>query len=101
MPSYRVRANVGLLRPGTSAPDLLPDAVAFARTLVTVEASDVEVVRGRARVTVRYQADDDPSARRAGWAILHRLDELAEIDGRQLTRRFGNRWYPVRPDRAP
>ena len=65
--------------------------------MVTVEASDVEVVGGRARVTVRYQADDDASARRAGWAVLHRLDELAQIDGRQLTRRFGSRWYPVRP----
>ncbi|AEI10956.1 MULTISPECIES: hypothetical protein [Cellulomonas] len=97
MPSYRVRAFVGLLRPGTAAPDLLPDAVAFARTLVVVEASDVEVVRGRARVTVRYQADDDAHARRAGWAVLHHLDERAEIEGRTLTRRFGARWYPVRP----
>ena len=97
MPSYRVRANVGLLRPGTAAPELLPDAVAFARTHVTVEASDVQVVRGRARVTVRFQADDDASARQAGWAVLHRLDELAEIDGRHLTRRFGARWYPLRP----
>lgn len=97
MPSYRVRAFVGLLRPGTAAPDLLPDAVAFARTLVVVEASDVEVVRGRARVTVRYQADDDARARQAGWAVLHHLDERAEIEGRTLTRRFGARWYPVRP----
>ncbi len=96
MPSYRVRAFVGTLRPGTSAPDLLPDAVAFARTLVTVEAWDVEVVRRRARVTIRYQADDDASARQAGWAVLHHLDERAEIEGRTLTRRFGSRWYPVR-----
>ncbi|GEL95857.1 hypothetical protein [Cellulomonas composti] len=97
MPSYRVRAFVGLLRPGTAAPDLLPGAVAFARTLVTVEASDLEVVRGRARVTIRYQADDDASARRAGWAVLHHLDDRAEIEGRSLTRRFGARWYAVRP----
>jgi hypothetical protein len=96
VPSYRVRAFVGLLRPGASAPTLLPDAVAHARTLVTVEASDLEVVRGRARVTVRFQADDDAEARRAGWAVLHHLDERAEIEGRSVTRRFGNRWYPLR-----
>ncbi|NNH06683.1 hypothetical protein [Cellulomonas fimi] len=95
MPSYRVRAFVGALRPGTAAPDLLPSAVAFARETVTVESSDVDVVRGRARVTVRFQADDDATARRAGWAVLHHLDERAEIDGRSVTRRFGARWYPV------
>lgn len=97
MPSYRVRAFVGTLRPGTSAPELLPQAVDFARTLVTVEAWDVEVVRRRARVTIRYQADDDATARRAGWAVLHHLDERAEIEGRTVTRRFGSRWYPLRP----
>ncbi|MBT0993112.1 hypothetical protein KIN34_02235 [Cellulomonas sp. DKR-3] len=96
MPSYRARAFVGLLRPGASAPALLPDAVDLARTLVTVEASDLEVVRGRARVTIRYQADDDASARRAGWAVLHHLDERAEIEGRTVTRRYGNRWYALR-----
>lgn len=95
MPSYRVRAFVGLLQPGVSAPDLLPDAVAHARTLVTVEAWDLEVVRGRARVTIRYQADDDASARRAGWAVLHHLDERADLQGRQLTRRWGARWHPL------
>lgn len=96
MPSYRVSAAVGLLRPGTQAPDVLPAAVDVARGLVTVEAFDVAVVRGAARVTVRYEARDDASARRAGWAVLARLDELAEISGRTVTRRFGSRWYPLR-----
>ena len=95
MPSYRVRAFVGLLRPGTSAADLLPDAVATARDLVDVEAHDVDVVRGRARVTVRFRADDDQHARSAAWAVLHRLDELAEIEGRAVTRRWGARWHPL------
>ena len=95
MPSYRVRAFVGVLRAGTAASDLLPQAVATARGLVEVEAHDVDVVRGRARVIVRYRADDDVQARTAGWAVLHRLDELAEIEGRTLTRRWGNRWYAL------
>ncbi|MBF0689396.1 MAG: hypothetical protein IR158_16730 [Cellulomonas sp.] len=102
MPSYRVTASVGLLRPGTSAPDVLPEAVAAARALTTVEAFDVGVVRGAARVTVRFEADDDRSARRVGWAVIERLDELAETTDGHLTRRYGNRWYPAgrRPPRA-
>ncbi len=96
MPSYRARAFVGLLRPGVAAPDVLPRAADVARELTDLEAADIEVVRGRARITVRYQAADDQSARTVGWAVLHRLDELAEIEGRAVTRRFGNRWYPLR-----
>lgn len=95
MPSYRITAAVGLLRPGTAAPDVLPEAVEAARALTTVEAFDVGVVRGSARVTVRFEAADDTSARRVGWAVLERLDELAEITDGHLTRRFGNRWYPA------
>lgn len=96
MPSYRVTAAVGLLRPGTSAPDVLPAAVEVARALATVEAHDVGVVRGQARVTVRFEAPGDGEARRVGWAVLERLDELAEISDGRLTRRYGNRWYPPR-----
>lgn len=101
MPSYRVTATVGLLRPGTQAPDVLPEAVAAARALTTVEAFDVGVVRGQARVTVRFQADDDQAARRVGWAVIERLDELADTTDGHLTRRWGNRWYPAghRPPR--
>ncbi len=96
VPSYRVTAAVGLLQPGVAAPDVLPEAVATAEAMTTVEAHDVAVVRGQARVTVRFQADDDQSARRVGWAVLARLDELADISGRSVTRRYGSRWYPVR-----
>jgi len=96
VPSYRVTAHVGLLRPGTSAPDVLPQAVAAARALATVEAFDVGVVRGQARVTVRFEADHDTAARRVGWAVLERLDELADISDGRLVRRYGNRWYPPR-----
>jgi hypothetical protein len=100
VPSYRVSAAVGLLRPGVEAPEVLPDAVGVARALTTVEAFDVQVVRGAARVTVRFEADDDQTARRIGWAVLARLDELAEISGRRVTRRYGSRWYAVEAQRG-
>lgn len=96
MPSYRVTAAVGLLRPGTDAPDVLPQAVEAARAHATVEAFDVGVVRGRARVTVRFECPGDGEARRTGRAVLERLDELADIEDGALTRRWGNRWYPLR-----
>jgi hypothetical protein len=96
VPSYRVSAAVGLLQPGVEAPDVLPQAVLVAESFTTVEAFDVSVVRGQARVTVRFEAVDDQTARRVGWAVLARLDELADISGRSVTRRFGSRWYPVR-----
>lgn len=99
VPSYRVTAHVGLLRPGTDAPAVLPAAVEAARALATVEAHDVGVVRGRARVTVRFEAPGDGEARRVGWAVLERLDELAEISDGRLVRRYGNRWYPPRRPR--
>jgi len=96
VPSYRVSAAVGLLQPGTQPQDVLPEAVAVARERVVVEAFDLAVVRGEARVTVRYEADDDATARQAGWAVLARLDELADISGRRVTRHWGARWLPLR-----
>ncbi len=100
MPSYRVTATVGLLRPGTRPQDVLPEAVAAARALTVVEAHDVGVVRGAARVTVRFEATGDGEARRVGWAVLTRLDELAETTDGRLTRRYGNRWLPPRRPNA-
>lgn len=72
MPSYRVTLGVGTLR-GTTAPeDVLPAAVAAARDLATVEAWDLGVVRGRARITVRFTVDDDPAAVAVGGRDPHR-----------------------------
>src|SRR5699024_5907015 len=96
VPSYRVSAAVGLLQPGTTPENVLPEAVAVARENAIVEAFDLAVVRGEARVTVRFEVVDDQTARRVGWAVLARLDELADISGRQVTRRFGARWLPLR-----
>lgn len=86
---------VGLLRPGTSAPELLPELVRAAGGSTVVEASDLAVVRGQARVTVRFVGDDDAAARRTAWAVLARADELAETAEPRFTRRFGSRWYAV------
>ncbi|WP_344248797.1 hypothetical protein [Isoptericola hypogeus] len=93
MPSYRVSLAVGLLQPGVDPADVLPAAADAARELTTVEAYDVGVVRGRARITVRFDAPDDAAAHRVADAVQERVDALADTFGGQLTRRWGNRWH--------
>ncbi len=95
MPSYRVSLAVGLLQPGVDPADVLPAAADAARALATVEAYDVGVVRGRARLTVRFTADDDTAAHRVADAVQDGVDPLADTFGGTLTRRWGNRWQPA------
>ncbi len=87
MPSYRVSLAVGLLQPGVDPADVLPAAADAARELTTVESYDVGVVRGRARITVRFLADDDAAAHRVADAVQDRVETLADTFGGRLTRR--------------
>ncbi|WP_345214541.1 hypothetical protein [Georgenia halophila] len=95
MPSYRVTMTVGLLRPSVDPADLLPAAAAAAGERTTVEAKDVGLVRGQARITVRFTAADDGEAHLVGAAVHERADELAEVGAPVLTLRVGGRWLPV------
>ena len=95
MPSSRVSLAVGLLQPGVDPADVLPAAADAARELATVEAYDVGVVRGRARITVRFTAEDDAVAHRVADAVQDRVDALADTFGGTLTRRWGGRWQPA------
>lgn len=95
MPSYRVTLAVGLLRPGADPEAVLPTAAAAARALTTVEAYDVGVVRGEARVTVRFLADTDAAAHTVADAVEAGVRALAATSGGRLTRRWGARWHPA------
>lgn len=88
--------GVGLLRPGVDAATVLPTAAAAARERVEVEAFDVGVVRGEARVTVRFTDDDDADALALGRRVRAVLAGLADIGSMQVSRRYGPRWYEVR-----
>lgn len=96
MTSYRVVLVVGLLEPGVDPADVLPAAAAAALAVTKVEARDVAVVAGDARVVVRYLASDDPAARRIGDRVLARVRELAQVGRATVDRRDGPRWVPVR-----
>jgi hypothetical protein len=56
----------------------------------------VEVVRGQPRVTVRFESPDDLSAAHVGQAVVARVGELVVVETSRVTRRSGNRWYPMR-----
>lgn len=95
MPSYRIRLAVGLLRPGIAPDAVLPAAVGAARERTTVEAFDVGVVRGAARLTVRFTADDDAEATIVARCVLAAVVALADAAAPGLTRRHGPIWHPV------
>ncbi|MCB7136074.1 hypothetical protein [Cellulosimicrobium marinum] len=101
MTSYRVSLAVGLLRPGADPVAVLPAAVEAARVRTTVEAYDVGVVRGEARVTVRFLADGDDAAREVAGVVVTAVRGLAATSGTSVARRMGARWRPVRPPGHP
>ena len=96
MPSYRVTITIGRLAPGVPPDAVLPAAAESAAEFATVEASDVAVVRGEARLTVRFAEDDDEIALAIGGHVVTRTSELAEPLAWAVTVRDGGRWYPVR-----
>ena len=100
MPSFRVTLVVGRLRPGTAPQDVLPEAARSARELTTVEAYDVGVVGGEARVTVRFTAADDVEAQRVAGRVHTTVAALAQVTQPRLTRRWGPRWETVRGETA-
>lgn len=95
MPSYRVTLAVGTLQPGVDPEAVLPAACDAARALATVESWDVGIVRGQARITVRFTADVDGDAHQVAGAVQDAVDRLADTWGTRVTRRWGNRWHPA------
>ena len=96
MPSYRVRMVLGRMHPGAEPADVLPAAVDAAREHTAVEAATIDVVRGAARVTVRFEAADDLSAAGVARDVIRGAEELVEVEVSRVTRRYGARWYPFR-----
>ena len=96
MPSYRVRLVAGLMHRSVDPADVLPAAVAVAREHTAVEAGQIHIVGGEPVLTVRYEAPDDVTAAAIGRAVVTRVDELVDVEGSRVTRRFGARWYPMR-----
>lgn len=95
MPSFRVTVTIGALRPGVEPEAVMPFAAAAAARSAVVEASDLGVVRGAARIVIRFTADDVSAGWRVGSDVVDRLTEVAEPRAWTVTVRDGGRWYPV------
>jgi hypothetical protein len=98
MPSYRFTATVGMLRPGVAAASVLPTLTTDARSLAIVEASNVSVVAGKARLVIRFTGEDDPDAVSIAEGIAGFALELVELHEIGLTRRAKQAWIDVSPD---
>lgn len=95
MTSYRISLGVGLMRPGIEPDVVLPAAAGAARERTTVESYDVAVVRGGARITVRFTAEDDREAVGVARGVWAAVRTLARVTSPELTRRYGPRWHSV------
>jgi hypothetical protein len=93
--SYRISLGVGLVRPGIAPDAVLPAAARAARETTTVESWDLAVVRGQARVIVRFTADSNDEAAEVGRRVHAAVAALAGVTSPGLTRRYGPKWHPV------
>ena len=63
-----------------------------ASELAVLEASDLQVVRGEARIVVRFTADDRDIAAQVAEHVASATSTAAEVTGWRLTERVGGRW---------
>jgi hypothetical protein len=95
MPDYRVTMTMGGVRAGVAPSTILPTAAAAVAEFTMVEASDITVVAGAARITVRFEADD---AELAGQIAAHAVGVThgaVDVVDFRVTERVGGRWRTV------
>lgn len=89
--------TLGALKPGVAPASVLPLAAQAARELATVEASDVGVVAGAARATVRFSAEASDVAEQIGRHVAEVTGTVVDVLDVRITERVGGRWYTVQP----
>lgn len=95
MPSYRVTMTIGMLRPGVSPEQVQPAAAEAADEVAVLEASSVDVVRGEARLVVRFTADDTELALQVARHVVTSTDRVAQTVDAVVTERDGGTWRRV------
>lgn len=92
MSSYRVTMIVGPLELGVKPETVLPTLTQAIADYTLVEASDIAVVGGEPRVTVRFTADTDEAA----FLIAEQGIDGARVSAQpiawQITRQVHGRW---------
>lgn len=95
MPSHRVTLVVGVLRAGVNPATILPTAKAAALELAVVEAADLQVVSGQARIIIRFAADEGAIASQIGAHVASLVNDAAHVEKWTITERVKNLWVPV------
>jgi hypothetical protein len=95
MPSYRVTLVVGALQPGVNPQRILPAAKEAALELAVVEAADLQVVAGQARILIRFAADEGEIAAQIGQHVASTVSTLASLTQWSITERVKNLWVAV------
>jgi hypothetical protein len=96
VPDYRVTLSIGALRPGVAPDTVLPTASAAASELTMVEASDLAIVAGEARIRVRFEAEDGELATQIADHVAAVTQTVAEVARYSVTERVKGRWFSVR-----
>lgn len=111
MPSYRAIQEIVDVRPGRAPSEVLDAAAAACEASgYRIEARDIEVIAGRARIWIRFSvpdaatAEEDAEAWEAASTIGDAVRRVAVAGVAQPFRRVGGRWVrvgrPRRPDPA-
>jgi hypothetical protein len=95
MPSFRVELAIGAVAPGVDPGSIVPRAAAAASEFAIVEASDVAVVAGQARVVVRFTETDAGVAVQLGGHVASTVATVATVSSFRVTELHGSRWVPV------
>ncbi len=95
VPSFRVMMTIGMLRPGAAPEEVQPAAADAAAEVAVLESSRVEVVRGEARLVVRFTADDAELALQVTRHIIASTDRLAQTLDAVIAERDGGTWRRV------
>lgn len=96
MPDYRVTMTLGGVRPGVASDTILPTAAAAVAEFTMVEASDIAVVSGAARITVRFEAEDAELATQISAHVVGVTHGSVDVVDVTVTERTGARWRTVR-----
>ncbi|WP_126622280.1 FMN-dependent dehydrogenase [Actinomyces bovis] len=95
MPSYRSILVIGSMRPGARPEAIEAAARAAVAQSTTLEAFQVDVMRGEPRVTVRFTASDDADAHPVHERIVTQVREQAAVPRAVLAKVVGGRSVPV------
>ena len=102
MPSYRLQLEVLDARPGVPPGSVLDAAVARVTSTHHLDACDLDVVAGTARIVLRFTvppssaAEEDADARALAHATRDATARVAVVGRLWLLRREGGGWAPRR-----